>query len=326
MAWDAAKQGLARCTKENAEDLPEAYTVLCVDIGPDELKARYPGNDVVHAYIDAAMQERRNYRPPSKAFVRSLWGGVHEPVIYIPLGPDRYKKSHSLIFSGNKRIVGARMSNVDRKVDGLPPNAVRGIPKSYAGTAAEKGDKARDLKALSNAREPMTVTDQAELAAEYNGGSMPLEDILIRVGARNEKEYRELVEIAALMPSLSKKALDALDSGAVKLTRARKLAKLSKSDQDADLVPKERAAYGSKKKAAPKPMAPAALALPWSEKGGKRVVEQLAEKGYEAQADLIRLLSGDFSAVGEMDPDLLELLDSAGITITPPEEAEEAAE
>ncbi len=95
------------------------------------------------------------------------------------------------------------------------------------------------------------------------------------------------------------------------------------------LTPKEtrpRAAYGSKKKAAPKPVAPAAHTFPWSEKGGKRVVEQLTEKGYEAQADLIRLLSGDFSAVGEMDPDLLELLDSAGITITPPEEAEEAAE
>ncbi len=324
------QHGLARNCTESAKDFPEAYTVIGVDITEEDIRKRYAGNDLALAYIDAVLQINRNTDGPSPAFIRTLYAGVIDPVSYIALGPDRYKKSHNVMLSGNMRILGMRPANKARERNGDAPLKVIGFPFTFSGKdEKEKAGKARDVKSYANVRNPMRLSHKAELAAQYDREGMSDEDIALRCEVLTTRDVKELRDYAGALPRLSPESRAAIDSGKVRLGRAvAALAKLDHAGQSASLAPKERKARSGKgaAKAAPKPKAPAASVLPWAPKMTAPLADELGGADFVAASDIIRLLGGDFSRVDEMDPALVAILERYDIPTIAPEEAEEEAE
>ncbi len=235
-----ARDGLTRCTREDrSSDPPEHYVVIDVDFTEAELRERYAGNANAQALISAAKQLRRNTSPPNERFLATLDcdAGIHEPVLYTPLGLDVHGEPCPLILGGNMRVLGARIVLERRREAGKTLWTVDGKRLTFSGTPEEVLADALRAHADSNARVRPTVTQRAELAAKLAANHV-LGDIVIRCEASNEAEIKELIGFGELMMYLSPKVKDAIDAGKVGLTRAKKLASMKLGEQDAALVGK----------------------------------------------------------------------------------------
>lgn len=224
-----ARLGLGR-SKEGALDYPDKYTVVGVDIDADKLIARYKGSrgekyaaDVVRAVV----QKYRTAGDPPEYFVRSLTGGVNEPIILTDLGPDAKGKSWAVVVDGRQRALGLRIVN-ERNValrPALPRLQLSAVFRAFRREGA--GLAAALVKVTSNVRVARTFTQRAEDAMDLYARGVSPDDIAPLVEAKDATEVALLVWLHECAVEVK----DAVDGGKLALAEVAALAKHSHEEQ-----------------------------------------------------------------------------------------------
>lgn len=209
------------------EGAPESFTVLGVDVTVDALIKRFEGHPTEIAIIRGVIQERRSapgvLAPPR--FVRSLMGGVSEPVQFFRLkAPEGRGKDVLLIAKGNNRTVGLRRANDQREAKGLARFNLKGIQISSIGKSNVAGMFASEQHALSNVRVRVLPSQNAETAARLKFQGMSTLDIVSYCdGVETEEEVLELIALGECGEAFQ----DAVDAGKVPVKAALRVAKMS---------------------------------------------------------------------------------------------------
>jgi hypothetical protein len=299
-----ARLGLGR-SKEGALDYPDKYTVVGVDVDADKLIARYKGSrgeKYAAEVVRAVVQKYRTAGDPPDYFVRSLTGGVNEPIILTDLGPDAKGKSWAVVVDGRQRALGLRIVN-DRNAASKPPlprlqlaAVFRAFKRDGAGLAAAL------VKVTSNVRVARTFTQRADDVLDLDGRGVAHADIAPLVEASDAAEVALLVALAGCDVAVK----DAVDAGRLGLAEVGALAKLSHEEQArrvtrATAAPKGangKAAREARDKAAP-PRAkslprPKALAIADAFRAAPRVGVRFTEDDIEA---VVRHLLGEDGAL-----------------------------
>jgi hypothetical protein len=221
--------GLGR-SKEGALDYPDKYTVIGVDIDAAALIKRYVGTKGAQYAADvigAVVQKHRTAGPPPPRFVRSLIGGVNEPVILCDLGADAKGKSWAVVVDGRQRVLGLRLVNEsnDAAKPKLPRLKLAGVFRAFAHSGA--GLAASLVKCVSNVHVSRTHSQRADDAVDLDGRGVGYDDIATAVDARDVAEVAILLSLAGCAPEVQA----AVDAGQVALADVAELAKHDHAEQ-----------------------------------------------------------------------------------------------
>ncbi len=213
---------------------PTDLTVIGHDISAAELKLRFGDNQVAHDMIDALIDKRAE-RPVPPEFVKTLVGGVIEPVVIVNIGNDIDGKVWVCLNNGRQRTMGIRIVNQERVAKGLPEYMLTAVVRKFAPNATG-AMMARQIKALANCRVQSTPMERAWLAQEFLDAGVPLSEIPMYVEVTTEQAVRNLLALLSCSPRVQAAVDLGVDNGGVTMTIAAKLSKLPHAEQDAKLV------------------------------------------------------------------------------------------
>ena len=292
--------------REPANDYPDRYTIVGLDVSEKALLAAYKGNAHSTELIKACVDKTRIAKPP-QWFIDSCRGGVNDPIIIIDLGADNDGKSWAIVNNGRQRVMSLRLindENSERKPP-LPKMKLVAVFKAFA--RANAGLNATIVKAVSNVHVAMTASQRADHAIDLESRGVSLEDIGPLVGARDVEEVKMLLALAKLDPAAQK----AVDDGTVPIALATKLEALPPAEQQRRV---QRKTSGGKGNAAPTKAQQDAAAPPRAKGRPAKFALGMAEALPDASGPVRALLNwfaGDNEAFAD-HPKLREAAEKAG--------------
>lgn len=213
---------------------PGDLTVIGHDISAAALKHAFGDNQVAHDMIDALIDKRAE-RPVPPEFVKTLVGGVIEPVVIVNIGTDLNGRTWVCLNNGRQRTMGLRIVNAERVAKGLPEYTLTAVVRKFAPNATG-AMMARQIKALANCRVQSTPMERAWLAQEFLDAGVPLSEIPMYVEVTTEQAVRNLLALLNCSPAVQAAVDLGVDAGGVTMTIAAKLSKLTHEEQDAKLA------------------------------------------------------------------------------------------
>lgn len=235
------RNGLDR-VGDGAEGYPDQYIVIGVDITAEALKARFKGTKretYVCAIIDAAWQAQRTKKPPTRAFVELLRGGVEVPIIVSDLGRDgtldaweevdgkrkRCGKNWVVVIEGRQRVLGRRILDAENKPKGIAKLKITCVYRVFGNKATAL--EATIVRCVTAGRVARTPSARAEDAAALRRSGMGLEDIAPLAEARDATEVEHLL----CLDKCETEVKDAVDEGKILLAECKILATKSPEEQ-----------------------------------------------------------------------------------------------
>ena len=235
------RNGLDR-VGDGADGYPDQYTLIGVDITPEALKARFKGTKreaYVCAVIDAAWQAQRTKKPPTRAFVELLRGGVEVPIIVSDLGRDntldgweeidgkrkKAGKNWVVVIEGRQRVLGRRILDAENKQRGIARLKIECKYRVFGtkSTALE----ATIVRCVTAGRVARTASARAEDAAALKRSGMGLEDIVPLAEARDAAE----VELLLCLDKCEDEVKEAVDAGKIALGECKSLSTKDPAEQ-----------------------------------------------------------------------------------------------
>jgi hypothetical protein len=221
--------GIGR-SKEGALDYPDKFTVIGVDIEADTLIKRYKGTrgeryaaDVIRAVV----QKYRTAGDPPDYFVRTLTGGVNEPILICDLGADVKGKSWAVVIDGRQRCMGLRIVN-DRNKAAAPPLPALKVAACFRAFKHDGAGLAAALvKVTSNVRVARTFSQRADDALDLDGRGVGHEDIGPLVEAKDAAEVALLLALASCVDEVKAE----VDAGRIPLAQCASLSKCKPEEQ-----------------------------------------------------------------------------------------------
>lgn len=290
---------------------PGDLTVIGHDISAADLKLRFGENKIAHDMIDALIDKRAE-RPVPPEFVKTLVGGVIEPVVIVNIGTDLDGKAWICLNNGRQRTMGLRTVNAERVKAGLPEYTLTAVVRKFAPNATG-AMMARQIKALANCRVQSTPMERAWLAQEFLDAGVPMAEIPMYVDVTTEQAVRNLLALLSCSPAVQAAVDLGVDAGGVTMTIAAKLSRLTHEEQDQKLT-----TTAGKKGAAAKAEVDGGDASPRMQKKAHverclTEIRKIDPKGFKGQAEqigetkaILEYLMGNASAL-DMCPGFFKL-------------------
>lgn len=292
--------------REPANDYPDRYTIVGLDVSEKALLAAYKGNAHSTELIRACVDKTRIVKPP-QWFIDSCRGGVNEPITIIDLGADNDGKSWAIVNNGRQRVMSLRIINDENSERKPPLPRMKLLAQFKAFARANAGLNATIVKAVSNVHVAMTPSQRGDHALDLESRGVALEDIGPLVGARDVDEVKMLLALAKLDPAAQR----AVDDGTVPIALATKLEAYSPEEQKRRIV---RKTAGGKGNAAPTKAQQDAAAPPRAKGRPAKLGLAMAESLPDASGPVLALLrwfGGDNAALDDQ-PKLRAAAEKAG--------------
>ena len=234
------KSGLDRCGDDLAEDYPEKFTIVDLDVPAEKLRHTFAGNALALEMIERARDTTRITGNVPAWFIAAGEDADFPAVEFVCIGPDSEGNVYNLILDGRQRVITRRIWNERRAAQRpkLPPSTIKGMPHKFRKLEGA-GLSALITKASTGITVPPSLETRADRAAEFKGMSVKACDIAIRLGLPGgEDEAKELLDWASIFSQLSPLAKVEANAGRLKIRKARKLASMTPKEQDEALAPK----------------------------------------------------------------------------------------
>jgi hypothetical protein len=307
------RTGLQR-DSEGCKGFPEQFTIVGVDISPEDLKKRYEGTKrhrFVCEVIDGLVQKQRTKTGSAPGWlVDMLRTATNIPAIrVVDLGRDgtldgweevdgkkkKAGKNWVLIDDGRQRDMAMREIN---RTSGKPPRMLDATFVIYSskGTYAD----AVMSKVGGNVRVARSFSQRAEDAADMARANYTHEAIVPFVEARDAAEVGLLLCLHQCVDEVK----DAVDAGRVLLAECKKLSKETESEQIRLIARKTAVEPGANRgkktrdaQNAAAPPKPRARPRAWCENLATKASTSEATFSGVDMAAIIRVLQGDQSAM-----------------------------